>query len=80
MLVLSRRPGESIVINGNIRITVVETKPGHIRLGIDAPPNVPVDRLEVHKRRKQFNEFLEERMRALVAVSANGANARCHAN
>ena len=44
MLVLSRRLGEEIVINGNIRVTVVGVKGDRVRLGIVAPDNVPVDR------------------------------------
>jgi carbon storage regulator len=54
MLVLTRRPGESIVIGGGIRIKVVEAKGGRVRLGIEAPQHVLVDRQEVHKRRLQF--------------------------
>jgi len=52
MLVLTRRPGEEIVIDGNIRITVVSVKGDRIRIGIDAPPSVVVDRQEIHERRK----------------------------
>lgn len=47
MLVLSRKPGESIVINGNIVVTVVEIHGNKIRLGVKAPGNVPVHRQEV---------------------------------
>ena len=54
MLVLTRRPGESIVINRNIRLKVVEVKGDRVRLGIEAPPHVLVDRQEVHQRRLQF--------------------------
>ena len=54
MLVLTRHFGESIVINGNIRLKVVEVKGDRVRLGIDAPPHVLVDRQEVHERRMQF--------------------------
>jgi carbon storage regulator len=56
MLVLSRRPGEEIIINGNIRVTVVSVKGDRVRIGVDAPASVPVDRAEVHKRRKEFCE------------------------
>ena len=56
MLVLTRRLGESIVINGNIRICVQDVKGDRIRLGIEAPLQVLVDREEVHERRKQFSE------------------------
>ena len=48
MLVLSRKVGESILINESIRITVVQSaKNGRIRLGIDAPPEVKVLREEL---------------------------------
>jgi len=47
MLVLSRRLGERIVINSNITITVVSVQNGKIRLGIDAPREVPVWRDEI---------------------------------
>jgi carbon storage regulator len=47
MLVLSRCKNEVIVIGENIRITVVEIRPGKVRIGVDAPRDVPVHRLEV---------------------------------
>ncbi|GEM_PF-2331477 len=54
MLVLSRRPGEEIIIDGNIRVTVVSVKGDRIRIGIAAPESVTVDRAEVHMRRNEF--------------------------
>ena len=54
MLVLSRKLHESIVINDNIRVTVVAVKGDRVRLGIVAPRDVTVDRSEVHERRAQF--------------------------
>lgn len=47
MLVLSRRKDESIVINHNITITVVEIRGDKVRIGVDAPKEVPVHRQEV---------------------------------
>ncbi len=47
MLVLSRRNGESIVIDGRITVTVVEVRGRQIRLGIEAPKEIPVRREEV---------------------------------
>lgn len=47
MLVLSRKKNESIIINGNIVVTVVEIRGDKTRLGIEAPPDVPVNRREV---------------------------------
>lgn len=47
MLVLSRKKNESIVINNDITVTVVEIRGDKVRLGIVAPKEVPVHRLEV---------------------------------
>ncbi len=50
MLVLTRRPGESIVIGQNVIITVIEIKGGQVRIGIDAPRDVQVHREEVYEQ------------------------------
>jgi len=47
MLVLSRKKNESIVINNDITITIVEIRGDKVRLGIVAPKDVPVHRQEV---------------------------------
>ncbi len=47
MLVLSRRPGQSVVIQGGIRVTVASIKGNNVRLSFDAPPEVVIDREEV---------------------------------
>jgi carbon storage regulator len=47
MLVLTRRAGEEIVIAGNIRVMVVAVNGQKVRLGITAPPAVPVARREL---------------------------------
>lgn len=49
MLVLSRKKNESIVINNDIVITVVEVRGDKVRLGIVAPKDVPVHREEVYE-------------------------------
>lgn len=54
MLVLSRHVGEWIVIDGNIRISVVAVQGGRVRLGVMAPNRIAVDRLEVSERRAAF--------------------------
>jgi carbon storage regulator len=54
MLVLARRIGEQIVIDGNIRLTVVAVKGNQVRLGIAAPPEIIVDRKEVHDCRAEL--------------------------
>lgn len=48
MLVLSRKKNESIVIDDHIVITVVEVRGDKVRLGIQAPKEIPVHRSEVH--------------------------------
>ncbi|GAB5441585.1 MAG: carbon storage regulator CsrA [Fuerstiella sp.] len=47
MLVLSRKKSESVVINDDIVITVVEVRGDKVRLGIQAPREIPVHRKEV---------------------------------
>ena len=54
MLVLSRKIGESIIIDGGITVTVVAVNGNKVRIGISAPPDVTVDREEVHARRQEF--------------------------
>lgn len=47
MLVLTRHTNESIVIAGEIKVTVVEIRDDKVRLGIEAPKDVPVHRKEI---------------------------------
>lgn len=47
MLVLSRKLGEKIVINGNIVVTVVKIDRNQVRIGVQAPKDVPVYREEI---------------------------------
>ena len=47
MLVLSRKRNESVVINENIVVTVVEVRGDRVRLGIQAPRDVPIHRSEI---------------------------------
>ena len=48
MLVLTRKPGERLVIGDNIVVTVVDVKGDNIRIGIDAPREVKVYRGEIY--------------------------------
>ena len=50
MLVLSRHKNEAIVIDGQIKVTVVEIRGDKIRLGIEAPGEIPVHRQEVYEK------------------------------
>ncbi len=51
MLVLTRRIGEQILIDGVISVTVVAIHGNNVRLGISAPPSIRVDRSEIHEQR-----------------------------
>jgi carbon storage regulator CsrA len=51
MLVLSRKLNQEIVIEGIVRVRVVQVHGNQVRLAIDAPPAVVVDRAEVAARR-----------------------------
>lgn len=50
MLVLTRKEGERILIGENVFVTVVSIGPGSVRIGIDAPREVPVMRLELKEQ------------------------------
>jgi carbon storage regulator len=67
MLVLTRKPGESIVIGNGIRLTVVNVGPGRVKIGIEAPPNVRIDREEVHAR------IVQEQSADVLAAVSSGA-------
>ena len=69
MLVLTRKPGEQIVVQGNIRITVVSVGPGRVKIGIDAPSNVSIDRQEIHvkKAHEEATSVKIDDLSALIA-------------
>lgn len=54
MLVLTRKEGEKLVINGDVIVTVVSCGNGRVRLGVKAPQHVSVDRGEIHERKMEF--------------------------
>ncbi len=60
MLVLSRKKNESIIINDDITVTVIEIRGDKVRLGIEAPKDVTVHRREVYEAIQSQNQ---ERMR-----------------
>jgi carbon storage regulator len=55
MLVLSRQRDESIIIGDNIVVTVVDVRGDKVRLGIDAPTEIPVHRQEVYEAIQREN-------------------------
>ncbi|PIE44612.1 MAG: carbon storage regulator [Gammaproteobacteria bacterium] len=50
MLILTRRVGETIIIDKNIRVTVLAAKGNQLRLGIEAPADIEVHREEIYQR------------------------------
>jgi len=70
MLVLSRQKDESIMIGDDVEITIVDVRGDKVRLGITAPKEIPVHRMEVYeaiqreKREKQAQEHEESEKRA----------------
>lgn len=68
MLVLSRRIGEEICIGEGVVLTVVDVKSGRVRLGIQAPPEVSVDRQEVrHRKVIEHSRSEHEELEPLLA-------------
>lgn len=56
MLVLSRQRDETIIIGDNIQVTVVDIRGEKVRLGIAAPPHIPVHRKEVYEAIQRENQ------------------------
>ena len=59
MLALTRKKGESLVLNNNIEITVLEIRGDQVKIGISAPKEVPIYRKEVYL---QIQEETKEAM------------------
>jgi len=68
MLVLSRQRDESIFIGDNIKITVVDIRGDKVRLGIEAPTEIPVHRQEVYEAIQR-----EHHRGSTTSVKADGA-------
>ncbi|MHB8727623.1 MAG: carbon storage regulator CsrA [Sulfuricaulis sp.] len=62
MLILTRKVGQSLVINGDTEVKVLGITGLQVRLGIEAPDDVSVDRQEVHER-KQADHAADQEVR-----------------
>lgn len=61
MLILTRRIGETVLINDDIYITVLGVKGNQVRLGFDAPQDVVIHRQEIHQKiKKEQSLFLNK--------------------
>ena len=56
MLVLSRKPNESIIIDGNVTVSVLRVDNDNVRIGVEAPLEIPVMRKEIYEEIKSNNE------------------------
>lgn len=56
MLALSRKKGESLVVNNNIEITVMDIRGDQVKIGIKAPKEVPVYRKEIYMQIEDANK------------------------
>ncbi len=55
MLALSRKKGESIILNNDIELTILEVKGDQVKIGVNAPKSVPVYRKEVYLQIQEEN-------------------------
>lgn len=62
MLIVTRRVGERLVIgeDGEVVITILETRGNQVRVGVDAPRDIPVHREEIYNRILDGNQGVEE--------------------
>lgn len=58
MLVLSRKAGQSLLVGSDIRITLVSVRGNQVKIAIDAPRELPVDRAELRSRKLSATELL----------------------
>jgi carbon storage regulator len=74
MLILSRKPGESIVIDGLITVKIMRLDGDMVKVGIEAPANVPVHRQEVYDEiQKNNQEALTQTVAKLPRLSAKSS-------
>jgi len=59
MLVLNRRPGESVQVGEDVTVTVLGVNRNQVRIGIQAPKSVPVHRTEIYERIKREGQQQE---------------------
>jgi len=74
MLILSRKPGESIIIDGRITVKILRVEGDVIKVGIEAPTNIPVHRQEVYEEiQKNNQEAMTQTAAGLPHLTAKSA-------
>ena len=73
MLALTRKKGETIVIGDNIKVTVLSVSGDTVRLGIDAPRHIPVNRQEIYEQILHQNQEAAQSLGASAQDVANFA-------
>lgn len=68
MLILTRKPNESIMIGHDVTVTVLWVKGNHVRIGIEAPKSIPVHRDEIY-------EAIQREQREAISAEAVSAGA-----
>lgn len=75
MLVLTRKPGETLLIGDDVKVVVLGVRGNLVRVGIDAPKSVPVHRQEVYARIQREKNQGGEEAHAPAVEAPQGASA-----
>lgn len=62
MLILSRKPGTSVIIGDDITVTILNVEGKQVKVGVDAPSNIPVHREEIYLRIQNEKNNLESKV------------------
>ena len=76
MLILSRKAGETIVIDGRIKVTVMRVEGEAVKIGIEAPAQVPVHRQEVYDEIQRSNKQALTRQKVILPKLVGTHNKR----
>lgn len=76
MLILTRKKGESLIIDGKIEIKIMSSEDGKVRIGIDAPREIEIHRQEVYdqileENKKASGDDKADQLKALMAKKKN---------
>lgn len=72
MLALSRKKNEALVINNNVEITILEVKGDQVKIGIEAPREIPIYRKEVYLQIQEANAAAADVASTMEALKGLG--------